>query len=65
MLCEFCKKRKVGIMAFSCKCNYKNLCKNCRLPEQHNCSYDYKQFEREKLKEDNPIVVKDKMDDRI
>ena len=62
MLCEFCKKKKVGILAFSCKCNYNNLCKNCRLPESHNCTHDYKKEERHKLEKDNPVVIGDKLE---
>jgi hypothetical protein len=61
-LCEHCKKRKVGIIAFNCKCSYKVLCSKCRLPEQHECTYDHKVEERKRLEEANPIVVGDKME---
>ncbi len=61
-LCEYCKKKKVGIMPFSCKCDYKNLCTNCRFPDQHKCTFDYKKEWREKLEKANPVVVKDKLE---
>ena len=61
--CDYCKKRKVNtMMAFDCKCNYKLLCNLCRIPEQHNCTYDYKMEERKKLEKANPLVIAAKME---
>lgn len=34
--CDNCRK-KVNLISFECKCNYKTLCNNCKLPEYHNC----------------------------
>ena len=61
-LCEHCMKKKVGIMPFSCKCEFKNLCRNCRLPEAHKCTYDFKTEERKKLAKDNPVVIASKIE---
>lgn len=48
-LCEHCNKKKVGVVPFECKCNYKSLCVNCRYPEQHGCSFDFKKVWKDKL----------------
>jgi hypothetical protein len=61
MLCEYCKKKKVGIINFPCKCEYKNLCMKCRLPSDHNCQFDYKQEWKEELKKQMPVIVADKI----
>jgi hypothetical protein len=40
--CGNCKK-KLGIVNYECKCSTKhNFCSKCRLPESHNCEYDFK-----------------------
>lgn len=61
MLCEHCKKKKVGIIIFTCKCEYKNLCMNCRLPSDHNCKYDFKQEWKDELKKQLPVVTAEKV----
>ena len=38
--CYMCNK-KLPIIPITCKCK-KDFCNNCRLPESHNCTYDYK-----------------------
>lgn len=47
--CWICNKR-IGILGFDCKCGYK-FCGLHRYPEEHECSYNYKQREREQLTE--------------
>ena len=42
---------KLGIVNFTCKCTTKRFCSKCRLPENHNCTYDFKQESKEKLTE--------------
>lgn len=49
MNCQKCSK-KVGIYGFVCKCN-STFCSNHRYPESHNCSFDWKDYERSKLKD--------------
>ena len=60
--CENCKK-KVNLMYFDCKCQYKTLCINCKLPETHSCqSIDkFKEEAKNTLKKNNPIIASDKL----
>ena len=46
-----CCSRKANILGLVCKCG-SQFCMDHRLPEHHNCSYDYKTAAREKLKEE-------------
>lgn len=52
--CHLCEK-KVGLLAFDCKCG-KVFCSRHRLPENHDCSFDHKTFEKKIL--NNAINVK-------
>lgn len=38
--CFHCNK-KLGLIDYTCKCDHK-FCLKCKLPEIHNCNYDYK-----------------------
>ena len=58
--CDFCNK-KAGVMPFSCRCDFKKLCPKCRLPEKHNCKFDYKTTGKEEILKANPIVIADKL----
>ena len=62
MKCEHCNK-KVKLISFSCKCMYKILCNNCKLPEIHFCvSIDeFKKEGKEVIKKNNPVVVSEKL----
>jgi hypothetical protein len=57
--CPICNK-KLKIINFKCKCN-KTFCALHRMPEQHNCLYDYKTPGRRKIREENPRVVAEKI----
>ena len=46
----------MGHLGFECKCKY-IFCKNHRLAESHNCTYDYKKQERQKLVEKMPKLI--------
>ena len=48
-------------MAFTCKCK-NNFCSKCRYPEEHNCKFDYKNHEKNILKEQLVKVVAKKID---
>ena len=62
-LCSYCNKKKVSLLPFTCKCNLNfKLCSKCRMPEDHNCIYDFKTEQRKKLENDNPIVIGMKME---
>jgi len=57
--CFQCKK-KVGLLGYPCKCG-STFCKLHRLPEEHECDFDFCSKEREKLKRANPIVAAPKL----
>ena len=40
-------------------------CLKHRFPEDHKCTYDYKSEEIEKLKKNLPLIVADKVPNRI
>ena len=40
--------KKLKLTAFSCRCGY-IYCSKHRLPEQHNCSINYKEVNKESL----------------
>ena len=58
--CSYCKK-KLNIVIFSCKCDLKKLCPKCRLPEKHNCKYDFQKEAREKLNKNLPLITPNKI----
>ena len=61
-LCEHCTTKKISmLMPFSCKCGYKELCAKCRIPEAHNCIFDYKREGKIQLTKSNPLVIKPKL----
>lgn len=61
--CETCKK-KVGIIGFKCRCG-SMFCAEHRLPEKHECSFDYKTMGREILKKQIPLIKPDKLEGRV
>ena len=47
-----------------CYCdNY--YCHKHRFPEYHNCTFDYKSKQRDELKKKMPVIVADKVPNRI
>lgn len=58
--CSICSKKISHGMEFICRCN-KLVCMKHRLPETHDCSFDYKMFGKEILKKENPMVGGDKL----
>ena len=57
--CWKCQK-KVGYLGFACKCSY-IFCGFHRHFTEHNCNYDYKTFERERLRKETPLIVTKKV----
>ena len=57
--CWKCQK-KVGYLGFTCRCTYV-FCNLHRHFGDHNCDFDYKTMERERLKKENPSVVSKKI----
>jgi len=41
----------MGIIEFDCKCK-KQFCVKCRHPQDHKCTYDYKNEQKIKLSKD-------------
>jgi len=61
--CESCKIKKVSsLFLFSCKCGFTSLCAECRMPEKHNCTYDFKTEGRKLLSMQNPKIEGIKID---
>lgn len=59
--CQQCRK-KVGLAAgFKCRCGLL-FCGQHRYAEAHNCTFDYKTAEREKLAANNPLVQASKVE---
>jgi len=60
--CDHCKK-KTSLLSFDCKCHYKILCTNCKLPEIHSCNRidEFKKEAKELISKNNPIVISDKL----
>lgn len=52
--CQKCRK-KVGLTGFKCKCGLL-FCGQHRYAEAHDCGFDYKTTQREKLAAANPVV---------
>ena len=59
-LCWACSK-KAGMMAYKCKCEY-TFCKKHRLPESHNCEFDFVNEGRQVLAKANPNCQTDKIE---
>lgn len=51
--CKNCRKKTLMMCPCTCK---QNFCIKCRMPETHNCSFDYKKAYQELLKLKNPKV---------
>jgi predicted nucleic acid binding AN1-type Zn finger protein len=57
--CNVCNK-KINMTFIECKCG-KFLCLRHRYAENHDCKFDYKTAWSEKLRNDNPVVIKAKI----
>ena len=41
--CEYCKNKKISsLFSHNCRCGLKQLCDNCRVAENHKCTFDYR-----------------------
>ena len=60
-ICQYkdCKK-KLSFMNFSCLCE-KKFCSLHRLPEDHECTFDYKSHGRELIAKKNPLIINSKI----
>ena len=57
--CAVCKK-KLNLTAFECRCK-KYFCPLHRYPEQHQCIVDYKNLEKQILKQNLPTICSNKI----
>ena len=48
-------RKKLTLMDMECRCG-KKFCALHRLPEEHNCTFDYKTEGKKLLKQKNPVV---------
>ncbi|KAM7526072.1 hypothetical protein LguiA_015974 [Lonicera macranthoides] len=58
--CSSCRKR-VGLMGFRCRCGT-TFCGVHRYPEQHGCTFDFKEAGREAIAKANPLIKAAKLD---
>ncbi|URE35304.1 zinc finger A20 and AN1 domain-containing stress-associated protein [Musa troglodytarum] len=58
--CGRCKKKVRLCARFECRCG-STFCAAHRLPETHECAFDYKAHGRAAIARANPVVVKDKL----
>jgi hypothetical protein len=56
--CINCNKK--SLMMFPCKCP-KEVCLKCLAPENHACTFNYKESWSEQLKNNNPKVDSEKV----
>ena len=57
--CQMCKK--ILLLSFKCKCNY-YYCLKHRYSDKHNCTFDYKKYNKEQLIKSNPIINKKQLE---
>ena len=53
--------KKLGISGFLCKCN-NTYCSKHRYSFEHDCMFNHKKHEQEKLKKNNPKIEKEKFE---
>ena len=52
--CYVCNK-KINLLNFECKCG-NNYCINHKMPEKHNCLFNFIEYNKNKLNLENPII---------
>ncbi|KAL9413384.1 hypothetical protein AB3S75_041955 [Citrus x aurantiifolia] len=57
--CMTCSRR-VGLTGFKCRCG-SVFCGTHRYPEQHACSFDFKEMGKEQIAKANPVVKAEKL----
>ena len=57
--CDGCVKR--SLIRVTCKCA-RNFCFKCRMPESHNCTFDFQARAQMTIREQNPVVVTEKLE---
>lgn len=57
--CYYCNK-KLKMIHFTCRCEHK-FCVAHQNPHSHNCSFNNKKLCQEKLKNNNPLTIHQKV----
>ncbi len=57
--CSICQ-RKLKLSDLVCKCD-KRFCRFHKFPEQHDCTFDYKNEQRKILEKNNPLIMPQKV----
>jgi len=57
--CYYCNK-KLKMIHFTCRCEHK-FCVAHQNPHSHNCSFNNKKLCQEKLKNNNPLMIHQKV----
>ena len=58
--CWKCEK-KVGMSSYRCKCGY-SFCKKHRMPESHECDFDFAAEGKQQLAKNNPNLHHEKVE---
>ncbi|KAF8396423.1 hypothetical protein HHK36_018042 [Tetracentron sinense] len=58
--CSTCRKR-VGLTGFRCRCGT-TFCATHRYPEQHGCTFNFKEVGREAIAKANPVIKAEKLE---
>ncbi|KAJ0020550.1 hypothetical protein Pint_31910 [Pistacia integerrima] len=57
--CLTCRRR-VGLTGFKCRCG-SLFCGSHRYPEQHQCTFDFKEMGKEQIAKANPVIKAEKL----
>ena len=57
--CAKCMKK--ALIMVTCKCEH-NYCLTCRVPEVHNCQFDFQAKAKITIREQNPVVASEKLE---
>lgn len=56
--CRLCKRKTY--LVIKCRCEH-TFCITHRDPEDHSCTFDFKEMAKAQIAKANPVVVSDKM----
>ena len=60
IICKICR-RKITLTYIECRC-LELFCGSHIYADSHNCTYDHKKFHMENIRNNNPIIKKDKFE---
>lgn len=65
--CKMCGKSLRGLVFFGCKCCNENewFCNKHRLPEMHNCTFDFKELYKKQIEKENPHIIPKKLETKL